>query len=271
MGKRQVVIVLMSIFSLVCVAICCSSTPTEKGLANEWAAELLQKVPYEASLLQLTDVAAMRTDPELYEIYVAFTQAYAFSGIDFQGIEYYIMADFLNIFIGDSDYEHLRERLNEDCLSHHQISGADAWDCRFETIVAISGEYIVIGDESAVEEWLQYVGSGGQSKYTDQEFRNLINKLPYGFFIMYGERENTEAQEYEGFEAAAGVSSKNESESFIATLLIRFKDEDTAVNAVPLIKDEWENNAEASNVVVTRYRNNVKVTLHDLTPASVNF
>jgi len=270
-------LVLVSVIGLVCSAINCSSSESDKESVNDWAIYFIEKVPYDTSIFGIYDLRTVRTDPELSleldnedndSIFSMYGLAFESDDLDYavslafesDDLDYAFVTDYVVIFAGTIDINTNRELFNRDGSNYREISDIEVWnwEVKQETYTAFNGcvaiydnLLIVSSTEDVLNRWIDFITTGSPSLYENAEFNDLFCKLPDGFSINYNNSFPID-WELEGYKASLEVTSKKDKKFWTSTGIVSFSDEANALAAYPGIMtflDDWD--TESSNLDVT--------------------
>ncbi|MCP4610191.1 MAG: hypothetical protein GY845_15890 [Planctomycetes bacterium] len=264
MRKVHWIVVIGIILGPIVSQISCLSSGDETKPANDWAIDIIKCIPYDTSILMITDQFTVRNDPDLaVNDDESFSNYISFSGlaVDLADLDYTAIADEFALLVRNNSTNTVKEQLDRDALNCRKISNIEVWDWKYKSelfnefngYVAIHDNLIITSfTEDAIYDWINFITTSSPSLWENTEFDDIFNKLPYGFFLNYNTTP-PEDPDIEGIEVSMMVSSKKNRELFSSTGIMKFVDEESAQAAFPTVKamTESDMDTEFSNLIVT--------------------
>ena len=246
MKGKAVICIVVLILAFISTGIGCDLTK-DKG-----AADMMKKLPNYIDFFYFMDVDAMRNDADLEKVYIDFEDYFeVFSdywGINFNDVDGFARAIIgFNIFFeGDFNLNEVREKLEELEYGGDEYRGIEIWEVEDVFIALVSNKLIIIGIEDAVKDCIKVIKDGDASLYDDEDFRDIIERLPSGIIVQFAEGIfPLSGVGYEGLEVAGMSAMKKDKNSMICTGICKFENRDAASNAMEEIEFSLENDPTA--------------------------
>jgi hypothetical protein len=244
-----VVLILIFTITLISVGVGCNS------VGEGGAIDMMKRIPYDSEIFQFLDMDTIRTDNDLEDLYIGFEDStLAFTdnmGIDSDEVERVAFGKFNTIQIeGYFNLENLREDFTVRGLSSDEYNGVEIWGDG--AIAFVSNELIIAnffgGD---VKDYINVIEDIDTSLYENKDFKDIIERLPYGIFIMCEKGAfPINGYEYDGLKVAGSSLRKKDKHIMAITGVGKFETADAASDSINRIKDDLENdeNAEWNNI-----------------------
>lgn len=272
MAKKALIILALIalLLSLVPAAAACLGGG---GGAND-AIDVMKKVPKDAGEFAYIDIKALRDDEDFSELYEDMEDAFAeftesFLGIDFDDVDSFGVFGEEFWLEGNFDLDEVRDNLENpefgfgfgSSFEEGEYKGVEIWESP-GTWLALMGDTIIFGNEDGVKAFIRVVEEGDDSLYEDEDFRDLVDRLPGGPVVTVDEGAFYDAYEYDGLQVWGMSLKKKDSDTVTMTMVCKFEDEDSADSALDDIENDVESDEENElrNVRVTRDGRFVEVT-----------
>jgi hypothetical protein len=240
----------MLLFLLVVLPGCGSGGGSDgdgNGNGGGWAVAMMNKVPRDASMFTFTDVAAMRADDDLDELYDDYKKkseseciALGISSDDVDRMEEGYSGYAFTILEGQFALDDVGRVLEDEGYQEGEYKKVKTWknsSADIEAVALVSATCIVIGDDiDKLEDSIDVIKGDDDSLSDDEDMSDFMGRLPAGVVVSVHTYET-----YAGCEVTGYSVKKKDSSTVLVTMLLLFDDEDSANDAMEDTKDEYSN------------------------------
>jgi hypothetical protein len=240
----------MLLFLLVVLPGCGSGGGSDgdgSGNGGGWAVAMMNKVPRDASMFTFTDVAAMRADDDLDELYDDYKKkseseciALGISSDDVDRMEEGYSGYAFTILEGQFALDDVGRVLEDEGYQEGEYKKVKTWknsSADIEAVALVSATCIVIGDDiDKLEDSIDVIKGDDDSLSDDEDMSDFMGRLPAGVVVSVHTYET-----YAGCEVTGYSVKKKDSSTVLVTMLLLFDDEDSANDAMEDTKDEYSN------------------------------
>lgn len=248
-------------------------SPATKDTNRAQMTDFMKIIPEDAEAFSFIDVAALRADGDLKDLYADISDATDWLAGRLNLVGEVSPSQIRSLAIDDEgtiiasvniDHEKLKAALEEYSLEKEDYQGAEIWG--FETSddeasAAFWEDLLTIGWKGDVKDCLDVAGGNQPSLYDDETIRDLITRLPGGFMITW-ENEWFYDDWYDGLLFSGTSMAKGSNNTIAITALLRFESAQDAMDAMEEIEEDLAD-AEDDNfqkITVTQDQEFLKVT-----------
>ena len=211
-------------------------------------ADMVAKVPGDTMSFKYVDVAALRGDDDLSEIYDAWKAT-----VDARLEAHGITSGDVNVFVfgtstgmrytllkGGFDLDQVRDRLEDRDFDDGEYKGVEIWEPKegsgydSDPRVALMDDMIVLGDESGVEGCIKVMKEGDTSFLKKVDIKEVVDRTPAGLYVDL-EKNVLAGLIVKGFEAYGLSAQKEDSDTLDITGVAKFEDDDDAEDGADAI------------------------------------
>lgn len=204
-------------------------------------ADMVAKVPGDTASLKYVDVAALRNDDDLAELYDSW-KATVDARLESHGIT---SAD-VNVFAlgtgtgmrftllkGGFDLDQVRDKLEGFGFDDGEYKGVEVWELEpgspydSDPRVALMDDMIILGNEAGVEGCIKVIEEGDTSMLKKVDIKEVVDRIPVGLYVDL-EKNELAGLIVKGFEAYGLSAQKEDSDTLDIAGVAKFEDEDDA-------------------------------------------
>ena len=198
---KKVIYALVVVYVMLSVSysIGCDTSSSNNELEHmpKWAIDMMQLIPANVPIVTFCDIGTIRANTFLQNYYASQMTVYEFITdlamfVDFDQVDYWTIAGSgLCLVKGSFNLADIKESLGNNGWVSDRYEGVEIWtNEELEgNLVALFNGYIIMGPEEAVTEAIETFNGDHPSLYEDQQFRDLMMRLPSGFDITYVEND----------------------------------------------------------------------------------
>gem|GEM_PF-3111546 len=217
------------------------------GNGGGWAVAMMNKVPGDASMFTFTDVAAMRDDDDLNELYDDYKKksesecaALGISSDDVDRMEEGYSGYAFTVLEGQFALDDVRIVLEAKGYQEGEYKKVQTWEnssADIEAVALVNATCIVIGDDiDNLEDSIDVIKGDDDSLSDDEDMSDFMGRLPAGVVVSVHTYET-----YRGCAVTGYSVKKKDSNTVLVTMLLLFDDEDSANDAMEDTRDEYGN------------------------------
>ena len=191
----------------------CSNTGIESGGIPEWTSDLMKKVPYDSEMAEVSNVQAIREDPDLQCIYTDWRHTFNFSSVnqytgsmlnftyhwptvcDLNQVDYMVNGWNSSFIIATVDIEKVESFLNDGGWSRSEYDGFTVWSIEvvsgeysINKSVAFNQTYVIAGLTDWVSSTIDTINGKQPSICEKEQFQDLMALIPdAGLGVTYSE------------------------------------------------------------------------------------
>lgn len=226
------------------------------GISKSSAKDMLKMIPEGGSGFgYYIDFKTIKEDKDLRVIYKKLTNEFSKSDMDIDDLDFVFSDRDLRIFGGGFDKKKVKDELKDH--DYDKYNGVDLWTKKSEyssssEAVAIVGDKLIVGDEKAVKNYIKVIKGSQTTMYEENDdFRDVVNKLPQGIYVMtFIDRKETG-----GF-----ALLKEDKNTMELKGVFKYKDEDDAEDAVSDIKSSFKRKKGLSDLDVKQNGKYVEIS-----------
>ncbi len=211
-------------------------------------ADMVAKVPGDTMSFKYVDVAGLRGDDDLSEIYDAWKAA-----VDARLEAHGITSGDVNVFVfgtgtgmrytllkGGFDLDQVRDRLEDRGFDDGEYKGVEIWEPEdgsgydSDPRVALMDDLIILGDESGVEGCIKVMKEGDTSFLKKVDIKEVVDRTPAGLYVDL-EKNVLAGLIVKGFEAYGLSAQKEDSDTLDIAGVAKFEDDDDAEDGADAI------------------------------------
>lgn len=282
MRKIVLFMTLTLLLSLSLITMGCSSSDseetklpalTETGITPEITGqeegdisiEMMKRVPDTIREFEFMDIAAIRADDDLENLYDDWDYEYGWVikplGMDVMEVTEFGTAGYSLLIEGSFSPITVKNRLEDRNLEKIEFEGIETWSSEDSWITLIYG-LIISANVTDGKEFQSMLKGEVSSLYDNKDFKDVIDRLPEGIILWFQEGLFRDNYSYEGLKVSGMSAVKNNEQTMAFTWICKFDDSDTATNAMTEIELDMLIDEEKTwqNINMTQYKQFVKVT-----------
>lgn len=259
---------LVMLLLLVVASVGCGNSPggtsdgdgNGDGSGSGSISSIMKKVPKDALAFDFTDIAAVRAEGDLDELYSAFQDdiesecdllGISPNDVDRMGVRMDATGS-MEILEGRFDLDGVRNELKDNDYDNNEYDGIETWesdsaDQEMEAVALMSGSCIIFASSiDGATDCIDVIKGEEVSLADDEDFSAVVGRLPAGLV------EHVYATTgYEGCEAFGVSVTKKDLNSRRLTVVFLFVDENAAYDTKDDIERDYKEYYEHDNLEVT--------------------
>ncbi len=232
--------------------------------AHSSVKEMMEVLPDDIFAFMSIDLEALRADDDLEDIYDSMWGSedelseelgiYP-SEINTIAVAYSYDYDMWGFIKGDYYIDEILDTFEDKGYGHDEYRGVEIWSADYEVFAFLGNMLVTAGSEDSLRASIRISTGEGTSMYSNEDYRDVLNRLPAGIITMLMQ------EEYEEYLAAGFTMRKSTGTNDTMEIngCFKFSSEQEAKNNIQQMEDDLES-GDAYNINLNQKGEFIEIT-----------
>lgn len=234
-------------------------------LADDVVIEMMKHIPESFTEFEFIDVAALRADDDLEDLYADWEYKYGWVirplGVPVNQVTGFGTAGYTLLVEGDFTLAGVRETIGNQQYTKNEYTGAEVWNSD-DSWVAIMKGLLLSANGQDGEKYMQVMSGESETLYDKKDFKDVVDRLPRGIILQFEESWFRYNYFYDGLKVSGMSVVKDDKYTMAFTWICKFEDAASVGEAMIDIENDMIMDGDDNwlNINMTQYQEFLKVT-----------